>query len=212
MSKSRIESWYAGRIGNAVARKAFAHMTNPLEETLRAALEAAYWQEMTDCGITRKAHDALKELRRDGYLHTTLVWATPTDADRAFEVWVKGFSHDRYADNSQLPRIFMGQRLYMKNMDTLVPVEAAMQALAPWNEKIRAMADEVSEQIKNRTVTVVLKAWPEIKPFVYEVMDIEEKDNSSPTPVPFQELLNKHLLALPAPAPVPKPTKRASRK
>lgn len=207
MSKSRIESWYASRIGNAVARKAFAHMTDPLEETLRAALEAAYWQEIKDCGITRKAHDALIERRRDGYLCTTLLWTTATDADRAFEVWVKGFSHDSYADNSQLPRIFMGQRLYMKNMDTLVPVEAAMQALAPWNEKIRAMADEVSEQIKNRTVTVVLKAWPEIKPFVYEVMGIEEKDNSSPTPVPFQELLNKHLLALPAPG-KPTPAKR----
>lgn len=200
MSKSRIANWNANRIGNAVAQKAFAHMTAPLEENLRAALEAAYWQEITDCGITRAAHDALIARRTTGYQRVTLVWRTRKDSDHAFDVWVKGFEHGHNKDNSDLPRPFLCERLNMKNMDTLVPVEAAMEALAPWNKKIRAMRDDICKQIDGRTVTVVLKAWPEIKSFVYTEMDITPPENSTPTPVPFQDLLNKHLLALPAPA------------
>jgi hypothetical protein len=201
MSKSRVESWNASRIGEAVAKKAFAHMTDPLDAVLRDALEAAYWQEIADCGLTRKAHDALLARRTTGYQHTTLVWRTPEDNDRAFEVWVKGFEHGHNKDNSDLPSPFLCQRLYMHNKDTLVPVEAAMDALRPWNEKKSVMANEIAVQIKDRTVTVVLKAWPEIKPFVYDIMGITPPENASPTPVPFQDLLNKHLLALPAPTP-----------
>lgn len=207
MSKSRIESWNANRIGNAVAMKAFAHMTAPLEENLRAALEAAYWQEIAECGLTRAAHDALIARRATGYQRITLAWHTPKDSNRAFDVWVKGYEHGHNKDNSDLPRPFLCERLQMKNMATLVPVDAAMEALTPWNAKINAMAGDIAKQTNGRTVTVVLKAWPEIKPFVYEIMGITPPENSTPTPVPFQELLNKHLLALPAPAKA-KPAKR----
>lgn len=207
MSSNRIKNWTANRIGNAVAMQAFAHMTAPLEENLRAALEAAYWQEITDCGLTRKAHEALIARRTTGYQRVTLVWKTPEGNDHAFDVWVKGYEHGHNKDNSDLPYPFLCDRLHMQNMDTLVQVEAAREALAPWNKKIHAMADDIAKQIDGRTVTVVLKAWPEIKPFVYEIMDITPPENSTPTPVPFQDLLNRHLLALPAPGKVT-PAKR----
>ena len=207
LSKSRIERYTASRIGQAVARKAFAHMTDPLAETLRAALEAAYWQEMTDCGITRKAHDALMARRGNKFQRVQLCWKPKNDTEYALDAYVKGYVYDHRVDNSHLPYPFLCENLHMQNMDTLVPVKAAFEARQPWAKKIGAMADEIAQQITDRTITVVVKAWPEIAPFVYEIMDIKAPSNTPPTPVPFQELLNKHLLALPAPG-KPTPAKR----
>lgn len=206
MSKTRIQDYTAKRIGNAVARKAFAHMTDPLEETLRASLEAAYWQEMQDCGITRAAHDALLARRAYKYQRCELRWLKD-DVGYDLDAYVKGYVYDHRVDNSHLPYLFMFDGLHTKNMDTLVPVKAAFEARQPWAKKIGAMADEIAQQITDRTITVVVKAWPEIAPFVYEILDIKAPSNTPPTPVPFQELLNKHLLALPAPG-KPTPAKR----
>ena len=211
MSNKRIESWKAKRIGQAVARKAFAHVTDPLEETLRAALEAAYWQEMTDCGITRKAHDALKERRAYRYQRCELRWLKD-DVNFSLAVYPQGYEHNGFGDNTSLPHPFLFDSLQVQNTAAPASIEAAMAALDPWRKKVAAMADEVAAQITDRTVNLVRKTWPEITPFVCEVMGIKALSNTPPAPVPFEELLNKHLLALPAPAPVPKPTKRASRK
>lgn len=208
MSSKRIESWNASAIGKAVAEKAFDHITAPLRENLRAALEHAYWHELSTLGLTREVHDKLLLARGDGGNHNVeLVWKTPQDSHHDFRLWCKEFKHGHNKDNSKTPTPFTFRRLCMKDKTTLVPVEASVLALRPWDAKINAMAEDIAKQINGRTVTVVLKAWPEIKPFVYEVLGIEELFFSSPTPVPFQDLLNRHLLALPAPAQA-KPVKR----
>ena len=205
MSSKRIEKWHANNIGRAVAKKAFAHVIDPLEENLRAALEAAYWQELQDCGITRTTHDALLARRACKYQRCTLQWLKD-DVTFSLPVYPQGYEHNGFVDNTDQPYLFMFDNLHVQNTTSPAPIEAAMVALEPWRKKVNAMASEIAEQIDGRTVSLVLKTWPEISTFVCEVMGIDKPQNTAPTPVPFQELLNKHLLALPAPTKAAKRT------
>jgi hypothetical protein len=133
------------------------------------------------------------------------------DVNFSLAVYPQGYEHGGFGDNTRLPHPFLFDSLQVQNTAAPASIEAAMAALDPWRKKVAAMADEVAEQITDRTVNLVLKTWPEITPFVCEVMGIKALSNTPPAPVPFQELLNKHLLALPAPG-KPTPAKRVKGK
>lgn len=206
MSSKKIE-WYAAReIATAVAEKAFEHILTPLRKQANEAALDVYKYELATCGIGLTAHAELMQhvtRERKGNLPgcgaCTLRYDLPHDRDQEFTV--------KAPPNAG----FALATLYVLSEKGIADIEAIKTYLQPVEQQAAAMANDVMEQIKGRTVPTVVKAWPEIAPFVYKQLRIDPLTRNTPTPVPFQDLINKHLLALPAPE-APTPVKKIKAK
>ncbi len=196
MSKGKIGHWSARNIASAVAEKAFEHILAPMREQARIAAQAAYDEELDACGMTEKIRKALVLRGCPGdnnsprFRNTccAVSWGVNDDDARVVLTSDKG----RYIC-SEFKVVLPEQ---------VAKLEALRKARSPYERQMRQMARDIFEQIKDRTVAAVCKAWPEVTPFVYAELHIDPLKSGAPTPVPFSAMVNKHLLALPAPVPV----------
>ena len=196
MSK-KIGNYEAHNIANKVAAKAFEHLITPAQERLNQIAMAAYTQELQDCGVTQQIEAQLRarKVTDNPYHHTdtcTLVYGN------------KDAGEDDASYGLEFPE---GERplfaqMVLTNDYNKDQIQAAYQALAPLEIKKGALAYDIRTQITGKTTAVVRKHWPEITGFVEDVMR-EGINTNNISPVPFQTLLNTHLLALAAPTTAP---------
>jgi len=197
MSVKTIRDWDARKIATAVAVKALEHVLAPKEAALAAAAKEAYDALLLAIGLTPEVRAAVTRCsERAGYGEVTVI---VSKSDAQFKVILTS-EDDKY--EFFLPRVFIEDPAAIARLRTL------HDACIPLQEQRSEMAREIAGQIANKSVSVVLKTWPEIAPFVRATMRIPDPMVSPLSPVPFQALLNKYLTALPAPAPTtPAPAK-----
>lgn len=190
MSKSKI-SWYNARaIANAVAEKAFEHVLTPAREHMHQVALTVYFTELAACGVTKEIHAKLAacipRANNDSW-PCKLYWHMPEDRDQAYTLHT----------DDKIPLAFNAWNLALdSSKDVLYQAHKDAEPIA---QRAAAMAEEVCNQLKDRSVHIVVKTWPEIAPFVYAELRIDPLKSNAPAPVPFQDLINRHLLALPAP-------------
>ncbi len=194
MSKGKINSWNARSIASNVAEKAFEHILTPMREQARVAAQAAYDEEMDACGMTEKIRRALVLRANPGIdsnsgrfkqRECTISWGVNED--------------DASIKLSATKGVYVCSEFKIVLPEQVARLEALRKARSPYEQQMRQMAHDICEQIKDRTVVAVCKAWPEVAPFVYAELRIDPLKSGGPTPVPFSAMVNKHLLALPAP-------------
>ena len=189
MSK-KIGSYEAFNIASRVASKAFEHLITPAQERLDQVAMAAYTQELQDCGITPEIEAKMRARRKQrqdaNYDHKCKINYGKADEDEC----IYELSFDKV-------RPLTGY-IHLQNKKSCKAIEAAHATLTPLEYKCALLRDDIKAQINGKTTAVVRKHWPELTGFVEDVM--REGINMNPiSPVPFQSLLNKHLLALAAP-------------
>jgi hypothetical protein len=193
MSKGKINSWNARTIASKVAEKAFEHILAPMREQARVAAQDAYDAELVACGMTEKIRKALVLRGSPGgnasprfrHRECTISWGVnEPDASTMLS-----------ADKGR----YICSEFKVVLPEQVAKLEALRKARSPYEQQMRQMAFDICEQIKDRTVPAVCKAWPEVAPFVYAELRIDPLKSGGPTPVPFSAMVNKHLLALPAP-------------
>ena len=197
MSSKIIRRWDARKIATAVAAKALEHVLAPKEAALAAAAREAHDALLLAIGLTPEVRAACaKHTSHSGYGEVTVV---VSKSDAQFEVTLTS-EDDKDG--------FFSHRVFITDPAAIARLRTLHDACIPLQEQRSEMAREIAGQIADKSVSVVLKTWPEIAPFVRATMNIPDPMVSPLSPVPFQALLNKYLTALPAPAPTtPAPAK-----
>lgn len=195
MSSKKIESWKAQNIARRIAAKAFDHLLKPFEEKIQILVKELYDELMqgidpkwlltsgygTSCSSLFIEVDDGRGNEETFTLRDTFSNIEPDEDDeRGPFIRPSGFN----------PRLRITNPVgYQKLMDIC-------KAMKPYKDQQEALIGELSRQMNNKTVTQACKAWPEVASIIREYMGVED---TAPMTVPFEQLLGKFLLALPAP-------------
>jgi hypothetical protein len=206
MSQKKIDSWEATNIAKAIAEKAFEHITPPLKQKLSDALEGAYAKTVRDLKLDKQETALVeagvlvktsrvnllfgpgKKEDPDVYESATASFAEPLGED----------SHTRKSDGSVVanPKPYLCSTLRVTDKALIDKVRAIRDELNPWYSKCNQMQLDIRNQITGKSATHVCKTWPEVAGFVRDYFEMTESQGLT---VPFESLVRKYLLALPAP-------------
>lgn len=178
----KITNYSASEIARRVANKALEHEYAPLKEQADAAalqLHRIFFEEYLPIPITKNlvAHGVLERNSAMCIKVGNTEW-TICSVDYA---------------NPQ----FYTRTLNLSEDEHIAIFNHHMLPAYTSQKKIKALACSIHQQIQGRTVAFVCKQWPEVAPFITDVMGTEAVGLSEMT-VPFEDLL-KQFLALPAP-------------
>lgn len=194
MSSKKIGHWDAQNIAERVANKAFEHLYAPAHEAVTKEAQSIYLQVIADLDlnivqVNRMVEAGVLRMRK----HCTLHFMKNEDG-YAFQFVLGTQQYEPEA-----PRLWICERIN-------VPAELEEELLIV-HQKFKeievakgAFAQRIRQDITDKSVTAVIKKWPEIKGFIED--QLGEKLGSETLVVPFSDLIQKYLsplMALPAP-------------
>lgn len=192
MSATKIKYHEAYDIAQKIAAKAFEHLTGPLE-----AKEDAFFARAYAC--TMEALDIAG--REKVFIDAGVL----VEADKAPFYAPTETEHTHYSrtrkyfpgDGCKVLAPFNGAFIIC---DPLLRIDwAVLEAeKEPVTRGISALADELRDQMKDKSARHVMKTWPEAAPFVAAYFAIDEAGKDVSMTRPLEQLLSKYLMPLPA--------------
>jgi hypothetical protein len=194
MGSKKIDGWAAKNIAERVAKKAFEHLCPGLEQQQQDLAQAHYDAWHNDLNLGAEHVTRLIKLNViDSYDGCTVEY---TDKKRELSVSL-GTSGYRYAKG---PDDGFGKYLVsvvlIEDAGHIKAMKALAKKIAPLHERRDAMATKIANQITGKTPAYVMKQWPEIRGFIEDYFSLDKGETMI---VPFEQLINTYLLALPAP-------------
>lgn len=183
MSTKKI-NWHRARdIAEAISKKAFEHLTAPLEQQLEAhaksLVQATFSEEMLALLFKTKVLDRTENNARVEILPHT--YEVPEGHELSLSCAI-GFRTNTYHELT----------LYSTEYyELMLPIQKQYHELTA---KRNELYETLKGQVEGKTVKAAVAAWPEAAPIIYKVMAIDE-----PTPMtqPLEVLLARFLPMLP---------------
>lgn len=196
MSTKKIKYNDAASISNSMAKKAFEHLTSPLNKELCEITEDTLAIHTSDIDVKRLVSLGVVNLST----HCDVTINDGTGKEEEVELGSRYYYGDRHDENlEKYPPKYLAHSISVTDR---VAYERIYPIATKYKETIHnrnALANELRGQIEGRTVTYVMKHWPEAIPFVTKQMNMNT--NVGPIFVPLENLIAKYFMALPAPAP-----------
>jgi hypothetical protein len=188
MSATKIKYYEASDLGHRIARKAFEHLTAPHEAVVDEFVKGVYdgiIEHVIGAGNIAKFVSAGVLVQNAG---SSLNFVTGTDSVACA---VKGEMLVRPAGYSN-PFQVDDETVSLEYFRVCEPLQAL------WIKQA-ALAQEIKEQVTNKSAKHVMKVWPEAATIVAEFfnIDIDGKDKSMTSPL--DQLLSKFMPLLAAP-------------
>lgn len=182
--------WKLRDVAQAIAKKAFEHLTAPLEAEEHALTDALYKSIIKDakltaasisklvqCGLVQRAQNCTIEVSDTSGNLTRISTHAPDDT----EEYLSGAGYVLEVESNEY---------YDRAQDILTRKNRL-------GEKMDELVDELTKQLDGRSTKEVMTKWPEAWPVVAEELGI--KLDQPDLFVPLERLLAKFLPALPAP-------------
>lgn len=183
---SKIRYHDAGRIADAIAEKAFEHLTKPLEAEQQKLGWAAYQAMFKELGTSPQM------LLRAGFAEGRTEQQLSILNSSGQEACITLVSENEFA----APSSWGNSEMRHQDDDMFERANDLAIRLAPYYTARGKLRDELKNQIEDKTVNTVLKNWPEASAIILQLLDIESKPDMT---VPLEQLLARFLPALPAP-------------
>jgi hypothetical protein len=193
MGKQCLKYWEADGLAKQISTKAMEHLLKGPQAALNEALMQAYEQTMLDLGLTLDMRLSLEQaqiMQAGGLLKLILI---TNNKKTIFNLGERCYGRP---DPGELT--FHAERIVVSDPDLVDAVLKAQKALEPITDKLRELKDSIQSQITGRSVTQIMKFWPEVSPFVRAYFNMDDP-NVNPLVTPFEALLGR-FLALPAPS------------
>lgn len=187
MGQKKITYWEAQSIANRIAKKAFEHVVNPLEERLQIELQNVYDTMLHRLNIDVQALRHHKVL--GFYSNVNILFDDGDDEGRL----VLG-ENRRWDKVQELPYAF--EELSVTDENLIFQAKETNAQLVPLLRKRSEMENDVRGQLSGKSASTVCKNWPEVSGFVRDYFKMVKESDMT---VPFESLVAKYLLALPAP-------------
>ncbi|NJO01147.1 MAG: hypothetical protein HC880_05115 [Bacteroidia bacterium] len=182
MKKRKIKYYEALQIAEAVSEKAFDHLTRPFKIELSKIAQLIY---------------AEIEVKVDLFYLEKIGYAVSRDK------LIVNIKHLKFEEEQQaiaygkflVPSTY-SEGVTVINDDWWEQVEKIRERLNPLLIKQRGLEDSLRIRLSDKLTTTVVKAWPELVPFIN---DFYGESNDDELIVPFENLLGQFLPMLPAP-------------
>lgn len=203
MSRSKLDSWQASNIARRIANKAFAHLTQPLKRRLKALAAQAYAEHIAKAGLSKGKLGLLQELKIvSSYATLTVDFGEVGGSRLEAQVGHTG-GHDHTGSWVPDEDAFNGEFAMSDLSGPFSPevtkaANGVAQELKPVQEREWELAAELAVYMVGKSAANVIKSWPEAAGIVRDYFGMEHP-NINEIPRPLEQLLSRHLLALPAP-------------
>lgn len=186
MSTKKIKWHEARNIGQKIARKAFAHILDPLEAEYKRAAQGVYNFTLAEIGLTPARLMELGLCTDGSSVTITLSNGNGNEIEVHYD-----------APDKELKVIRpYGYNGFNIESETLYhQMVSILSRLKPFTDKRDALADELQSQVDGKTVTQAMKNWPEAADIIADIMQVGVPAMT----IPLEQLLARFLPALPAP-------------
>ena len=184
MKHRKISGRLAYEIGDAISRKAFAHLRPAVEEQLKAVMQEAYQQAEAQLDFT-----ALKNFNIVEEVDNVRLAVRPMNGADKEVKYLTGKPGYQLGASSWAVMTVYDDELFAR-------ADVLNSRLKDMQQRTYDMARELQDQLKGRTTKQAIEAWPEAADIIAKVAGVETSSFTRPLEV----LLAKYMPMLPAPA------------
>lgn len=203
-SSKKIGNYEAYHIANEVSKKAMEHLIAPIEQRLYSLVLSCRDDMLSVMGTSVSDLVRVGIMGEENVVRARCVRKLQSvmPANEFSEGSITADYVDVLLESKDGETLFGGHHdVYIPAIvETTVHFDEVAELVTQLTQYVAArvkMQDELSEYLRGQSSRTVMKAWPEITPFVVSVLGLKD----TPTlPVPFEQFMSKFLPALPAPA------------